>query len=821
MTDDSAPCYYQATMNKLLEKLQKQKPLIFDGAMGTILMELGYGNKVAELLNIENPQVIQKIHEDYVAAGADIIETNTFNGSYLKLKEHGLGDIFEKSNTAAVMIAKQAAGDKALVAGSMGPSGKLIEPTGDVLFDDIYDSYTRQARVLNDAGVDLFMIETISDIQEMKAGLLAVKDICDKPVICSMTYNDDGKTLTGTDMYTAAVTLSQLGADVISVNCSMGPEGVLELFKRYADKLSELNIPLMVMPNAGLPVIKDNQAIYTMTDEQFANIMDQFRDYGVNIYGGCCGTKPFHIKAVARKLKNKKITKQQNSNSEVYFTSISKVVKLSQTNPFLKVGEALNPTARKAFNEQLRAGSEQFLRDQARLQTQQGADLLDINVGIPELDQKELIKKTVRTLSRIIDTPLCIDSDDPAVIEEALKIYPGIAMINSVNGKKETLEKIVPLAKKYGANLIALTLDEQGIPEKAEDRFTIAQNIIKYLNDQNYDTNKVFFDGLVMTIASEPQAAIETIEITRMLKEHGLKSSLGVSNVSFGLPQRKLINNVFLDKLKEVGLSAAIISTATFQELSGYSPEEKLAEAVINGDDPGAKNYIANIGAQSAGSTPKKQMTEDASVEQMIYDKVIYGEEQGIVVDVERALENNSAQEIINNVLIKALDTVGKYYSEGKYYLPQMIASANAMKKAFNRLKKEFKKDEIEYQGTVVICTVEGDIHDIGKNIVAMMLENHGYQVIDLGKNVSSDQIVSAVKEHRADVVLLSALLTTTMLNMKEVKKSLLEEGIDIPVMLGGAVVTADYAENIGAHYSKDAADAIGVVKKILSGQKI
>jgi len=801
----------------LKELLAQEKPLIFDGAMGTILMEQGFGDKVAEILNIEHPEVIEKIHRDYVAAGADIIETNTFNGSYLKLKDHGLEKHFESVNIAAVKIAKKAAAGNAMIAGSMGPSGKLIEPTGETSFDEIYESYFKQAKVLNQAGVDLFMIETISDIQEMKAALLAVKDICDKPVICSMTYNDDGKTLTGTDMYTAAITLSQLGADVISVNCSMGPEGVLALFKKYADRLAEARTPLMVMPNAGLPIIKDGEAVYPMTNEEFADIMDQFRQYGVSIYGGCCGTKPMHIEAMAKKLKGQSITKKQIMGKEVYFTSSTKVIKLSDARPFLRIAEALNPTARKAFKQQLVDGKENFLRTQAKLQTEQGADLLDVNVGVPGLDQKQLVRKVINSLSRIIDTPLCIDSDDPDVIEEALKLYPGIAMVNSVNGKKETLDRIVPLARKYGANLIALTLDDQGIPDKAEGRFMIAEKIINYLQDNDYDINKVFFDGLVMTIASEEQAALETLKTTKMITDRGWKTSLGVSNISFGLPQRRLINNVFLDKLKEVNLTAAIISTATFQELPTYSIQDKLAEAVVLGKDRGAKNYIAEISQQERVSPAKAHgLEKELSVMQKIHQKVVYGESQGIVEDVEKALLEFKPQEIIDNSLLKALDEVGRYYSEGTYYLPQMIASAGAMKNAFSRIKKEFKTDKISYRGTAIICTVEGDIHDIGKNIVAMMLENHGYQVIDLGKNVSADKIVQAVKDNKADVVLLSALLTTTMLNMKQVKERLLADGIDIPVMLGGAVVSADYASEMGAHYSKDAADTVNVIKKIL-----
>jgi 5-methyltetrahydrofolate--homocysteine methyltransferase len=799
------------------QRLAENKPLIFDGGMGTVLFQKGISNVLAELLNLQQPEIIYSIHKEYIDAGADIVETNTFNASAIKLEELGLGDKLIEINTNAVQLARRAAGENNFVAGSIGPSGKLLEPLGPFTFDQIYESYKAQAVALANAGVDLFMLETISDLQEMRAALLATKDAANLPVICSMTFNADGRTLTGTDMYTAAITLSELGADVISTNCSIGPDGVLNLYRQFHKKLAEADRPLMVMPNAGLPVLEDGKAVYKMTPDEFAEIMDQFRQYGVTIYGGCCGTTPSHIQAVAKKVKGQKITFQPHGKEEIYFTSRNKVLKLSDCKPFLKIAEALNPTARKVFNQELREGKEDFLRDQARNQTAKGAHLLDINVGVPEMDQAKLMKRCVQVLLNVTDTPLCIDSDDPVVIEAALKNYPGLAMVNSVNGKQKALDKILPLAKRYGARLIALALDEQGIPNKAEDRLKIVEKICAKAKEIGYDTDKLFFDGLVMTLASEPQAGLETLKVTELIAKRGLKTSLGVSNVSFGLPQRKYVNNVFLDLLIQKGLSAGIISVETFKYLQGnYEESEEKALAVIQGQDYGAKSYIEYMNKHMGVIEMKKASVAKEGLP-AIYEAVINGEEGKVLDLIEKELIKTKAQDIIDQALLPGLDQVGQYYSAGKYFLPQMIASANTMKLAFERLKKEFPKGSAKVRGTAVICTVEGDIHDIGKNIVSLMLENNGFTVIDLGKDVKTADIVAAVKKHNANVVLLSALLTTTMLNMREVKKALEKENIHIPVMLGGAVVTSDYAESMGAHYSSDAAQAIHVVKRVIS----
>ncbi len=801
--------------------LKQQKPLIFDGAMGTVLMQKGYGHQLAEKLNLENPDVIYGIHREYVEAGVDIIETNTFNASLLKLTELGLGDQLELINIKAVELAKKAAGNTVLVAGSMGPTGKLLEPLGPTTFDEAYESYKAQAAALLKGGVDLFMIETISDIQEMRAALIAVKEISTLPVICSLTFDAQGRLLTGSDIFTAASTISQLGGDVFSINCSFGPDGILQTYKKFYQDLGSLNIPLMVMPNAGMPEIINEKTVYTMTPENFADIMDNFRALGVTIYAGCCGTTPAHIAALAKRVKKQPITFHYSGSTEVLFTSRTKVVRLSDAKPFLKIGETLNPTARKKFAEELKDHKESFLREQAKEQKEFGADLLDINTGVPGLDSAVLMKKCVQTLTTITDTPLCIDSDNIAALEAGLKNYPGIALINSVNGKQSSLEKVVPLAKKYGANLIALALDEKGIPEKAAERLAIVDKIINYLEKEKFDINKLFIDGLVMSVSSNPDGAEETIKITHELSKRKIKTSLGVSNVSFGLPERKHINNVFLKLLAAAGLNAGIISVKTFKEITGaYLPEEQLAEDVLLQKDIGAKNYITYINSKKpAENIPAQKISAKNNLEK-IYQAVINGEESEIVELTAQELKEKKPQEIIDQALLPALDQVGKYYSAGTYYLPQMISSANTMKKAFNYLKEKMPSEKTVSRGTVIICTVEGDIHDIGKNIVGMMLENNGFKIIDLGKDVAKETIIEKAIKEKADLILLSALLTTTMVEMKEVKKLLQEKNIDIPVMVGGAVVTADYASNIGAGYSADAAAAVETALRILKNRK-
>lgn len=797
--------------------LKKQTPLIFDGAMGTVLMQKGFGHQLAEKLNIQQPDVIYKIHQEYVDAGVNIIETNTFNGSLIKLKELGLVAQLEEINVQAVKLAKKAAGQNVLVAGSIGPTGKLLEPLGTTTFDEAYESYKAQASALLKGGVDLFMIETISDIQEMRAALIAVKEISDLPVICSMTFDEQGRLLTGSDIFTAATTISQLGGDVFSINCSFGPDGILQTYKKFYQELGSLNIPLMVMPNAGMPEIINEETVYTMTPERFAKIMDGFRELGISIYAGCCGTTPAHISALAKKVKGQPITFHHSTKKDLFFTSRTKVVRLSKTQPFLKIGETLNPTARKRFALELKEGQEAFLREQAKEQTADGADLLDINTGIPGLDSAVLMKQCVQTLTNITSTPLCIDSDNIAALEAGLKNYPGIALINSVNGKQSSLEKVVPLAKKYGANLIALALDEKGIPEKAAERILIVHKIIAYLKKENFDIDKLFIDGLVMSVASNPDGPEETIKTTAELSKLNIKSSLGVSNVSFGLPERKNINNVFLKLLTAAGLNAGIISVKTFTEIKEkYTTEEQLAEDVLLQKDIGAKKYINYINSKKTTEQKTVLKTEPKTDLEKIFSAIVNGEESAIIGLVAKELTQNKPQSIIDQALLPALDQVGQYYSEGTYYLPQMISSANTMKKAFNYLKEQMPAETIINKGTVIICTVEGDIHDIGKNIVAMMLENNGFKIVDLGKDIAKEIIVEKAIEHQADLILLSALLTTTMIQMKEVKKLLQEKNINIPVMVGGAVVTADYASDIGVGYSEDAAAAVNTALKIL-----
>ncbi len=808
--------------SKLHALLDKKGYLVFDGAMGTMLLNYGYSGNCPEKLNLDDPELIKKIHLEYILAGADIIEANTFGASPIKLAQFGLADQTEKINMAGVAIARAAAFKDTLVAGDIGPLGKLLEPVGETTFDEAYDAFAQQAKALARGGADLLIIETMSDIQEMRAALIAAKQETNLPVICSFTLSENGRTMTGTDFITAGLTCAALGADVISTNCGNGPEQLYALLKGLKKDLQKIHIPLMIMPNAGLPTLLDGKAVYTMLPEEFGKKTAACSELGFQFFGGCCGTSPAHIKQLrlALEKQEKCASKPKASEKAIYFTSRGAYVELGKKSPLLKIGERLNPTARKAFAEDIRNDRTAFLKQEAAAQTAEGAALLDLNVGVPEIDQKVVMKKMISTLINSCQTPLCLDSDDPAVLEIALKNYPGIALINSVNGKAHSMQNILPLAKKYGAAVIALALDEKGIPNTAAGRMKIVKKIVAKAKPYGLSAARIFVDTLVMAVATDGAAPQVTIETIKACTSIGLKTSLGVSNVSFGLPKRAVINNAFLTLAVKAGLTAAIINTASFKQYAKSDAEFKLAEAVLTGKDKDAKLYIAAMKRDSGVAVAKLTSTHSKrTIEESIYQAIVQGEEDAILGYSEEALSTLPPQQILD-ILIRAIEHVGALYQNGEYFLPQMVQSANTMKKAFQRVKKNIPVGESTSAGTVVICTVQGDIHDIGKNIVAMMLENHGFRVIDLGKDVPAAEVVRAAKKEKADIVCLSALLTTTMLEMADVKKALDKAGVNVQLMVGGAVVTAGYAARISANYSKDAVGAVQKAKELMNEKK-
>lgn len=801
--------------------ISDRKPVFMDGAMGTMLFkEIPDYSGCFELLNTERPEILQKIHRLYLEAGAQIIETNTFGANPIKLAAFGLASRCRELNAAGAALARETALDYgALVGGSVGPSGLLIAPTGDANPEEIYNAFAEQTKGLADGGADLIIIETMNDIQEARLALIAAKDVTNLPVICSMTFDANGRTMTGSDILTSFATLAGCGASALGINCGMGPETMLEIFKEKMPAILALGLPLCAWANAGLPRLVDGETVYDLSPHKFAETSLMFAELGISFIGGCCGTTPEYIAAL-KKLSGGKITNAKNTGvKSVYITSRSKALDLNQEK-FIQIGERLNPTARKNFAADLKEGKQNFLREESRKQAAEGAHVLDINVGVPGINEEEAMRNSVVTLCNTVDIPLMIDSDNPKVIERGLFYYPGIPIINSINGTEESLNGIIPLIKRFGCLIVALCVDETGIHMEANKRIAIGERIINRLEAEGIDKSRVIVDALMLAESAEPGSAAETLLVIQHFAAQGIKTSIGLSNISFGLPQRKYINNVFLTMAVKKGLAAAIVNTANMQIIENYSPEEILASNYLTGADEGAAKYIAFFsGNTTASSSTTAETANNADIISRINKAVLDGNKDSIEELIYTALKEHSAQQIMDDGLLAALDTVGDKYSSGEFFLPQMLASANTMKLGFQALKPSLTASgEGKRAGRVIICTVKGDIHDIGKNIVAMMLENHGFEVYDLGKDVPAETIIENAEKLSPDIVCLSSLLTTTMGEMKTVANMLEEKGLNIALMIGGAVVNAEYAEGIGAHYTDDAIRCVEKAKRLLGG---
>ncbi len=802
-----------------IERLFSGKPIIIDGAMGTLLFrEVPEHRGPFELLNADRPSVVEAIHEQYFLVGAHLVETNTFGGSRIKLEEFGLGLRCEEINEKGAAVARRAADrHNGYVAGSVGPTGKLIEPMGDVPPELIIEAYAAQFRGLERGGADCIIIETMNDIQEARLALLAAKDSVRLPVICSMTFEENGKTVTGTDMLTAFATLAANGADAVGANCSMGPSGLLKIFRENIDKIRGLGLPLTVWSNAGLPAVVDGVTTYSLTPEKFGSISREFAELGFSIIGGCCGTTPDHIRALANEIETIEAAPKKFSRAWRHLTGRSSSLDIGSRTGTIIVGERLNPTARKKFAEELKEGKQSFLRNEAALQANEGAHILDINVGVPGIDEIGAIAASVATLSGIVKTPLMIDSDNAAVLEKALLLYPGVPVINSINGKKKSLDSVLPLLRRFGCFVVALCLDDSGIHREAVKRIAAGDRLLEILAGEGIAPERVFIDPLMLAESAEPGGALETLKVIEYYAQKGIKTSIGLSNISFGLPQRKHINGVFLRMAEKAGLTAVIMNPSAYNTGAPESEEDALARDYLEGRDPGAARYIAHFGnptpSKDTGAAGKKPAE---NIIDAIFRNVVEGNSDDIEENVRTALASRNTREIMDQALIGGLEKVGQLYSSGEYFLPQMISSANAMKKGFALLKPLLSQAASEKLGTVVICTVRGDIHDIGKNIVAMMLENHGFTVHDLGKDIEADAIVSAAVEHRADIVCLSSLLTTTMGEMKTVSEKLRKKNLPVKLLVGGAVVNQEYAASIGAVYGHDAVDGVSKAKQMV-----
>ncbi len=809
-------------------ELMKGRPLLVDGAMGTMLQEAGMKpGSCPEELNILRPEVIFEVHKKYALAGADILTTNTFGGSRAKLKEYGLTGALAEINVQAVKIARQAtieSGREVFVAGGLGPTGRFLRPVGDMTFDEVYDIYSEQVAALAGAGADAIIVETFSDIKEARAAVIAAKENSKLPVIVTMTFQQDLRTLLGTPPEVAVAVLESVGADIVGANCSLGPEGLYETAKVMA---AWATVPLVFQPNAGLPTLVDGRTVYPATPEDLAFYADKFLELGVSMLGSCCGSSPAHTRAIAERIKSvgKRPSPERDERGNRGTTRLASRTRLVQIGsgcmPAI-IGERINPTGRKDLTVELTAGKMSLVKKDAKGQAEAGASLVDINVGLPGGDEPELMPKVVRAVEESTDLPVVIDSTDPPAIEAALKEVSGKALVNSVTGDKDRLAAVLPLVKKYGAAVVGLTIDEAGVPDTAEKRVAIARRILAACEAHGIPKEDLVIDTLVLTASAEQAQAAETLKAVTMIKEElGLSTSLGVSNVSFGLPDRPLINAAFLTMALGHGLDAAMANPYDQKVREAIS-----AGAVLTGRDKRAEVYVkafkakAQVGkAQGAAVTASRGDMATLPLEERLLRAVIDGDREGIASIVEEALKSGmDPMDISNNCLIPALTEVGRLYEAKEFYLPQVMQSGETMKAAFARLKREMKPGAAGDKGTVVLATVFGDVHDIGKNILATLLENHGLTVIDLGKNVPKEAILDEAVKQDADVIGLSALMTTTMTQMEAVIKERDRRGIKIPVVLGGAVVTEDYAKKIGAAgSSRDALLAVELFKKLIN----
>ena len=801
-------------MSRFLERLDKEI-LILDGAMGTELHNKGLEvGECPEQLNLAQPEVVQSVHQSYVEAGSDIIQTNTFGGTRIKLNEYDLGEQVKKINTQAVKLAQRAAKEDTLVAASMGPTGKLIEPMGDFPFQAAYTAFAEQAQILEAAGVDLINIETMTDLQEARAALIAVKETTDLPVICHLTYEDSLKTMTGTDPVTAIKVLDAIGADVIGANCSMGPEGLLKVIQQMNQATSAR---LSVEPNAGLPELDDNdETVFPMQAQEMVSYAPQFIAAGINVIGGCCGSTPEYISRLKDKVKG--LTPQtKEKDTTTVLASRSQIVKISDQHPTRMIGERINPSGRDKFSQQLKNGSLELVSTEASKQAQAGADILDVNMGVPEVDQAQLMKQAVTAVQNATNLPLAIDTTNQEALEAGLQNVVGKPLINSVTGEQESLDKVLPLAKKYGAAVLGLTLDEDGIPATAEQRLEVAKKIVTTAEDYGISKENILIDTLTLAASAEQEKVLETIKAIRLIKEElGLATVLGVSNISYGLPQRHQVSTAFLAIAIEAGLNAPIMDPTDESMKSTL-----LASDFLVNRDPAGSRYLDEFAGQEKSSKPEETTTTEEDEPQdplaKIHAAVLNGDQENILNHIDLALDKYPALDIINEGLIPGIKEVGNKYDEGTYFLPQLMMAAEVMKKAFSKLRPILEEQQSqESAGTIVMATVKGDVHDIGKNIVKVMLENNGFSIIDLGKDVANEEILSTALTEKADIICLSALMTTTMPRMKEITQQLADQNSEIEVMVGGAVVTAEYAANIGAHYSENAVQAVKTARKLV-----
>lgn len=758
----------------------------FDGGLGTMLQAGGLrAGELPETLNLTNPELVYSVHNAYAQAGADIISTNTFGLNSLKF------DNVPEIARAAVALAKKTGKKVAL---DMGPLGKLLKPSGELEFEKAYELYKEVILCAKD-DVDIIFFETMTDLYEIKAGVLAAKENCNLPVFVSMMFDSNGRLLTGADIETAVTTLEGLCVDAIGMNCGLGPAEMLPLLKKMRSLTS---LPMLANPNAGLPRSENGKTVFDVDAETFAKNAQDIADIGMSYLGGCCGTTPAHIEALIKTCKKDAFIPENKKTTRV--SSYSKTVNFCET-PII-IGERINPTGKKRFKEALRNNDIAYIVNEAVAQAEKGAHVLDVNVGLPEIDENAMMKTCIGALQSVTDLPLQIDTSDTVAMETALRMYNGKPMLNSVNGKAESMKAVFPLVKKYGAVTVCLCLDENGIPETAEGRIKIAEKIISVAESYGIDKADLIFDPLAMSVSTNSQSANETLKAVKYLTETlGVKTILGVSNISFGLPEREIVNSAFFNMAMTNGLSAGIINPLSDAMMNTYR-----AFMALRGLDENCECYINNV-TKSEALQPQTQEID-------LKTAIIKGLQKKAAECAEELAKSTDSLEIINNHIMPALDFVGDGFEKNKIFLPQLLMSAESAKSAFEVIKSKMKTDENQPKGEkIILATVHGDIHDIGKNIVRVLLENYGYDVIDLGKDVPEEAVLEAVIGNDVKLVGLSALMTTTVPAMEKTIE-LLHKNTDAKVIVGGAVLTQTYADMIKADfYAKDATKTVKIAK--------
>ena len=794
---------------KIRDKLGKER-LYFDGGMGSLLIDRGLkGGELPETWNINRPDEIQEIHEAYILAGADIITANTFGANPLKFENA------EEIITAGIKLVRNAidkCGRGGFAAYDVGPLGKLLKPIGELDFEDAVSLFAAGVKAGAAAGADLIIIETMSDCLETKAAVLAAKENSDLPVFVTNAYDASHKLMTGASPAAMVAMLEGLHANAIGVNCSLGPEQMLPVVEeliRYA------SVPVIVQPNAGIPRTVGGKTIYDVDAEAFSDVMVKIAEMGTSILGGCCGTTPEFIRLTSEKTRRIPYLPPEHKHDTIV-SSYSRALEIGNF-PVL-IGERINPTGKKRFKQALCESDVDYILGVGIAQEEQGAHILDVNVGLPEIDEADMLSRVTASLQAVTDLPLQIDTVDTVAMERALRLYNGKAMINSVNGKEESLKSVLPIAAKYGGVIVALTLDERGIPDTAEERLRIAENIVARAAEYGIPKKDIVADPLAMTISANPDSANTTLRAVRHIKERlGIKVSLGVSNISFGLPQRELINSAFFLMALENGLDCAILNPASAEMMKSY-----YTYLALTGRDEACGRYIEFAegykcisDAAANGAVPVSGRGKTESGLRYCIEK---GLTEAAIQAAGQLLEHDSPTDVIDREIIPALDEVGRGFERKTVYLPQLLMSAEAAKAAFEVVRSKLTRDSDKRGDKVVLATVKGDIHDIGKNIVKVLLENYGFEVIDLGRDVPPERVYEAVVQSGARLVGLSALMTTTVPSMEDTVRLIHEKCPGIKTVVGGAVLTQEYADMIGADfYSKDAMQTVRCAEKIYS----